>query len=103
MNQDFELKGLYRRLEHLQKFSTRASYGALLVGFICALFFFNFGLISPQRASDIAWRSSGVIWLVVGCYFLGVATSYLFVRKLKRIVKSNKEKWHQDEVVQESC
>lgn len=101
MSREFELKGLYRRLEHLQKFSTRASLGALFVGLICALFF-NFSLTSPQGTLRIAWQPGGVIWLGVGCYALGVATSYLFVRKLKRIVNSSREKWRQDEVVWES-
>lgn len=97
MRREFELKGLYRRLEHLHKYSNRASFGALLVAVICALFF-----VLGLGEFGIAWRPSRVIWIGVGCYFLGVGTSYLFVRKLKRIVQSSKEKWRQDDVVQES-
>ncbi|MXZ55216.1 MAG: hypothetical protein F4227_04915 [Gammaproteobacteria bacterium] len=91
----------YRRLEHLHDYSNRASFGALLVAVVCALFFY-LSLENQQVKLAIAWRPSGIIWLSIGCYFLGVFTSFLFVRKLKRIVKASKEKWQQDETVQES-
>ncbi|MCY3541434.1 MAG: hypothetical protein OXH31_05955 [Gammaproteobacteria bacterium] len=97
MNREFELKGLYRRLDHLQKFSNRAALGALLVGVVCVLFFINLESLQGDLKS-VRW-SSGVIGFGVGCYFLGVGTSYLFVRKLKRIIKNSKEKWRQDETV----
>lgn len=101
MSREFELKDLYRRLDHLHKFSNRAAIGALLVTLICTLVFF-LSLENQQGKFGIAWRPSGTIWLGIGCYFLGVFTSYLFVRKLKRIVQSSREKWQQAEVVQES-
>lgn len=69
--------------------------GALLIGVVCVLFIIKLESVQGELES-VRW-SSGVIGFGVGCYFLGVGTSVLLVRKLKRIVKNSKEKWRQDE------
>ena len=87
MSSEFELKGLYRRLDHLLKFSNRVTLATLLLGFICGGLYFRGVLGIPE-----AWLS------IASCYFLGIATShFIILRKLKHIVESNRNKWGQEE------
>ena len=94
MSSEFELKSVYRRIDHLLKFSSRTVWAAFGVGLLCAgLYFRSFG--TPPEDLGNTWMPSGVFWLGVGCYCFGVATLYFLIRKLKGIVESSKETWGQ--------
>lgn len=101
MSSNFEVKGLYRRLGHLVKFSNRAIGGALILGVACICLYFDTSDASTTNLGP-TWRPGSWIWLGLGCYCLGFATSYLFTRKLKRIVKASKETWGLDETIEVS-
>ena len=91
MSSEFEFKGLYRQIDHLLKLSSRTISTAIAVGLLCVgLYFRSFGM-SPEDLGN-TWMPSGAFWLGVGGFCFGVASSYLIIRKLKRIVKSSKDK-----------
>lgn len=101
MSSNFEVKGLYRRLGHLVKYSNRAIGGALILGVACICLYFD-TLDASTTNLGSTWRPGSWFWLGLGCYCLGFATSYFLTRKLKRIVKESKETWGQDETIEVS-
>ena len=101
MSSNYEVKGLYRRLGHLVKYSNRAIGGALILGVACICLYFD-TLDASTTNLGSTWRPGSWFWLGTGCYCLGFATSFFFTRKLKRIVKESKETWAEDETTQVS-
>ena len=94
MSSEFELNEVYRRIEHLLKFSRRAVRAAVIGGLVCALIYLvRFG--TPPEDLGNTWVPSDVFLLCVGCYFFGVATSLFFIRKLELIVASSKKTYEQ--------